>query len=147
MNTIELPKSRIQEARAELWSALRIRNKTLRNQAYASVVRAVSHPVAVVRGRVVRGTRLLQSLLNLLLLLHYVSWCTYLAAVVVAIRGTIGALIVIPLVLFFQFVLLSNIQTRINVELAARLKVLDDLMESDSAFRERALAAMEGSKG
>jgi len=146
MSTIKLPKSQVQKAKEEFWGTLEISDKALRNQAYLSIVSTVSHPAAIFRGRIVSGTSSLQFLLNILIIGHYITWIVYLALVIIAIKGNIFALLIIPVVFFLDLLVVNNIQTHINVELAARLKVLDDLMESDSVFQEKVLAAMKESK-
>jgi len=84
--------------------------------------------MAVAQGRLVRGTRSLQYLLNGILLFHRAKVALYILFLVLSFTNSPWFLIGIACVSLTSRVA-HNLQTRINVELAARLMVLDQRLE------------------
>ena len=95
------------------------------SEGYKEMIRLISHPSAVFRVRIIPGTKKLQIILNLLVVL-----------------GRIFPFAVITLFLFRHWVwaigsivawlfIFNPIQTQINYEIGARLGALDDKMLKD----------------
>jgi len=109
---------------------------------YASLLAMNSHPFAVWRGRVVKGTRRLQYLLNAIIWWWRLQWLLIFALLVIAWRYSWWLLIGVPCLLLLRFVV-NAVQTFANVELAARLHALDTRMDRDEHFREEVLKRAE----
>ena len=142
MNTVVLPQAQVKAQKDAIWSTLAQPDSGAAGEAYARLVSNISHPAAVFRGRAVRGTLALQRRLNLLIFGQRVSWLFVLAFAFTAFVTSWVYLIACPLIVLFNLFVVQNLQTRINVELAARLYVLDGLMLQDHEFNKNVLAAM-----
>ena len=64
MKTVILPKEKVTEARDKVIASLNSGSRQEQKMAYLKVLETVSHPVAISRGRCVKGTRRLQYFLN-----------------------------------------------------------------------------------
>jgi len=143
MGTVELPSDQLKAARAELLAQVTGGDSTEARLAYASLVGTISHPAAVLRLRVVRGVHRLQLLLNAIILWRWLCWALYLAIAWAGIQINSLFFVAIPVVFVVNMVAVNPLQSRINIELAARLAVLDRVMDEDCQFRKRVLALME----
>ena len=142
METMDLPKDLVKQAKDSIWEELNQSNKEYVKHYYDRFVSiCVSHPAAIVRGRIVNGTIHIQLLLKIVGLLSLLHLPIIILAVVLSFWKSLWIFIAIP-VLLFSLYIFNNIQTNINVELAARLTVLDELMEQDEKFRESVLHLM-----
>ena len=129
MEMIRLPVDRLRTVRSEIWAELRQHDRPSAEAAYARLLQAISHPMAVVRGRLVPGTTALQYLLNLLIFLPRLFWPTALLLIVFAVLRSWLFLLGLPALIALEFFILNGLQTRLNVELAARLLVLDEQLD------------------
>jgi len=129
MEKIRLPIDRLREVRGEIWTELRQPDRLSAETAYAHLLQTISHPMAIARGRLVSGTTILQYSLNLLIFLRRLLWPIVLLLFVVALLRSLYFLLMIPALIVFNLFVLNNLQTRLNVELAARLLVLNEHLE------------------
>ena len=137
MEMIRLPVDRLRTARREIWAELRQRDRPSAEAAYARLLQTISHPMAMARSRLVPGTTALQYFLNLLILLRRLFWPTALLLIVVAVLRSWLFLLGLPVLIALELFALNGLQTRLNVELAARLLVLDEHLENfDSMGKE-----------
>lgn len=133
MEMVRLPVDRLREVRGEIWAELRQPDRQSAEAAYARLVQTISHPMAVARGRLVPGTTSLQLLLNLHILSRRLFWPTAVLLVVLSLVRSWLFLLGLPALIVLELYVFNSLQTRLNVELAARLQVLDEhLQDSDS---------------
>jgi hypothetical protein len=144
MQTIDLPKKNLEEARGRIRASLTEGTRQEQQMAYRHIVATISHPAARFRGRCVRGTTELQYLLNLVIV---VKWPMYVLFLGLGIFLSSWWFLGLPLWLVCDFGLLNRLQTWINCELASRLVAFDELIDQDEDFRSRALAALEKTEG
>lgn len=136
MKTIELPKDSVDFTKQTIWRNLNQSNSDAAKRYFAEVLVSISHPMAIFRGRIVKGTRSLHRLLNLIIVFRRFMFLPLIILIVVfSFVKSYWLLAVIPLA-FIVFFFVNHIQTHINVTLAARLFVLDELMEEDEEFRK-----------
>ena len=144
MELIDLPKQKVEEARDRIHASLTEGARQEQQMAYRHIVATISHPAARFRGRCVRGTKELQYFLNLIMIVNLAMYVVFLGLGIFVSRWWfLGP----PLWLVCDLGLLNRLQTWINCELTARLIALDELMDEDEEFRERALAALGESNG
>lgn len=134
MGTMKLPEARLRLVRSEIWAELRQRDRQSAEAAYARLLQTISHPMAVARGRLVTGTATLQYLLNGLVLLRRLFWPTSVLLIVLSIWRSWQFMLGLPVLIVLELFVLNSLQTRVNVELAARLFALDEQVDdADSA--------------
>jgi hypothetical protein len=126
MGSMKLPDERLRTVRSELWAELRQSDRESAEAAYARLLDTISDPAAIARGRLVTGTVTLQLLLNSLILLRRLFWPAIVIIIALAILRSSKFLIGLPVLIALEFLALNRLQTRVNVELAARLHVLDE---------------------
>ena len=137
METIRLPDARLRTARGEIWAELRQRDREAAEAAYSRLLQMTSHPMAIARGRLVPGTAALQYLLNALILLRRLFWPATVLLIVLSVLRSWQFILALPALVAFELYMLNSVQTRVNVELAARLCVLDEHLDaSDSVGKE-----------
>jgi len=141
---IELPPWKVQEVRGRVHASLTEGTRQEQQMAYRLIVADISHPEARFRGRCVRRTRELQYLLNLIMIVNLTMYGVFIGLGVVVSRWLFLGL---PLWLVCDLGLLNRLQTWINCELATRLMALDELMNEDKEFRDRALAVLDELSG
>lgn len=144
MELIDLPKQKVEEARDRIHASLTEGTRQEQQMAYRHIVATISHPTARFRGRCVRGTTELRYFLNLNMIVNLASYVVFLGLGIFVSRWCFLGL---PLWLSCDLGLLNRLQTWINCELTARLIALDELMDEDEEFRDRALAALGESNG
>ncbi|MHC4588075.1 MAG: hypothetical protein ACYTAQ_01775 [Planctomycetota bacterium] len=142
-DTIELPPTQLQEMREQIWAAILQPDKRMGKQEYARMLRAKSHPTAIFRGRVVRGTTRLQHRLNLLIASGRVAKAAQVLLIGLGFFVSLWLLLAIPPIFLIDLFVLNHVQTKVNVEIAARLFLLDRMMEEDEVFCQRVLDALE----
>lgn len=143
MNSVELDPRKVGEMKETIWSILGQTDSKLAKEEYARHVAAVSHPAGILRGRVVKGTRRLQHLLNALIAWRRLCWLFYAVLVILAITLSWWSLLGCICILVSAMIA-NSLQTHINVELAARLYVLDQMVEDDPEFSKAVERAMHG---
>jgi hypothetical protein len=144
MELIDLSKEKIEEARGRIHASLTEGTRQEQQMAYRHIVASISHPTARFRGRCVGGTRELQYLLNLIMIVNLAMYGVFISLGVFVSRWWFLGL---PLWLVCDLGLLNRLQTWINCELATRLVALDELMNEDKEFRVRALAVLDELSG
>ena len=130
---IELPERVVREKKEEVWSVITQPDADAGKREYQRLLRTIGHPAAIVRARLVPGTRRLQYTLNALIVLGRILLICYPTCIVGAVLYSWWIIILCPVVFVGDF-LMNRAQTHVNVELAARLFVLDELMEVDEEF-------------
>jgi len=136
VETIKLPRVLVKSCKENIWSEWHASNSRLLKESYSQLLARISHPAAVYRARVVRGTRSLQYCLNILILLRRLRYLAVMGFAILGITKSWTYLLAALGVLILDYFSLNIIQTNINVELAARLFVLDELRTSSSEFSE-----------
>ena len=144
MELIDLPKQKVEEARGRIHASLTEGTRQEQQMAYRHIVATISHPAARFRGRCVRGTRELQYFLNLIMIVNLAMFVVFFGLGIFVSRWWFLGL---PLWLVCDLGLLNRLQTWVNCELATRLIALDELMDEDEEFRDRALAVWGESNG
>ena len=139
MNTVELPSAIVQECKSRIWEMLRAPE---RKEVYADIIKTISHPMAVFRGRVVKGTRQLQYFINAIIVFRKLLLLLWLLILIIAVAYS-WLILLLWIVLPLLNLVINHFQTCINIELAARLHVLDQLMDESTEFRRRVLANLE----
>lgn len=138
MEKIRLPIDRLQTVKNEIWAKLNQRDRAAAEIAYAWLLQFISHPLAVTRGRFVYGTTSLQYFLNLIVFLRRIFWPIVLLIIIIAVLQSWFVLLILPALVFLEFFVLNNLQTRLNVLLGARLLVLDEyLLGLDSKDKKK----------
>jgi hypothetical protein len=137
-SSVELPADRLRDVRKHIWATITSGDSKSDVAGYKSLVDVISHPAAVVRLRAIRGTRPVQLLLNALILWRRLCLGLYVGLIVLGFWHILS-LLVIPLILLVNLTIVNPLQTRINVELSARLALFDELMDEDDSFRRQVL--------
>lgn len=140
---VELPREAVASMKARIWGVLRQPDAAQARAEYARILSVISHPAAVFRLRLVKGGRELQSILNTMI--WWRRTCLPLCAVlvVVAILWSWWVALMCPAVFLVNLLVVNPVQTKVNVELAARLFVLDELDEHAPAFRTKVQEAVQ----
>ncbi|MFA6135051.1 MAG: hypothetical protein WC869_13640 [Phycisphaerae bacterium] len=136
-NHIKLPQEAVAAMKRRLWELLDQSNADLALTEYARILAVISHPAAVFRGRLVKGTRQIQAILNTIIIWRRMCWLFYALLIAVAVLHSWWVAILCPVLFLFNLMIVNHWQTLLNVELAARLFVLDDLVECAPAFRAK----------
>ena len=79
----------------------------------------------------------MQAILNAIIAWKRMCWLLYAVLVTVAVLRSWWVAILCPVLFLFNLMIVNHWQTVLNVEVAARLFVLDELEERDPAFRSR----------
>lgn len=135
--SVELPGDRLEAMRQELRSELNQQDRDAAKQAYARLVASISNPVSCQLLRLVHGGKYLQVLLNAIILWGRMSWLLYVTILLLGTLRSWPLLLLAPLLWLTNNLGLNHMQTMLNVELAARLYLLNVLADKDAAFRER----------
>ena len=143
MKKIILPKDELGAMRDQIWSQLTHPDPAQSKEAYVMLLQTISHPAAIARGRCIQGTRLLQSLVSILIFWRWFSWLLGIGFVFLGLRYSWLWFLGLPLLLLFDLLVVNRQQTTINIELAARLFLLDEKMDKDDSFRSQVLEYME----
>ncbi len=107
--------------------------------AYRSLLATISDPAAVFRLRAVRGAYRIQLLLNALILWRRLCFGLYGGLVILGFAVNKLFFVGVPLILLVNLIGVNPLHTRANVNLSARLAVLDRLMDEDDEFRKQVL--------
>jgi hypothetical protein len=129
MKTIVLPVQSLEQMRVQVRASLNQPDKHAAQAEYARMLSIISHPAAVARGRLAEGTRGLQYKLNAIILLRWILHLMLPVAIVLAICWSWLALLSLP-ALVALLLGLNHVQTLLNVEIAARLFVLDEMLDN-----------------
>ncbi len=124
MAPFEFSKEEIQEARLQILAELKQSDRAAAKEAYKRLLNHISNPWFVLMGRMVRGTTAIQRWLNVVI---YLNRSQYLVAIFFIVAGVVSNLRyflgLVPVAVFWW--VLSEIQFRLNIELAARLMILE----------------------
>ena len=134
---VELPQEAVASMKGRLWESLRQSDADLARREYARILAVISHPAAVFRGRLVKGMRQIQATINTIVVWRRVCWLLYALLIAAAVLRSWWMAILCPALFLFNMVFVNHWQTVLNVELAARLFVLDELEECDPEFGAR----------
>jgi len=74
MRAIRVPHDQLHQTRKHIWAEIAQSDSELSKNAYRQLLATISHPAAIARGRVVRGTRHLQYAMNALILARRCTW-------------------------------------------------------------------------
>lgn len=143
MNKIVLPKDELDEMRDRIWSSLTHPDAARSKENYATLLKTISHPAATFRARCIRGSRLLQAILKVLICWRRFSWVLGIALAFLGFSYSWLWFLGLPVLLLFDLFVVNHQQTIINVELAARLFLLDEKMDRDEEFSSQVLEFME----
>jgi len=137
MKTIVLPVQSLAQMRAQILVSLNQPDKHAAQAEYARMLSIISHPAAIARGRLVEGTRGLQYKLNAIIILRWILHLMVPAAIVLAFCWSWLSLLTLP-VLVAILLGVNRVQTLLNVEIAARLYVLDQMLDENPTIIEGA---------
>lgn len=125
----KLSETELQDARIQILMDLRQGDRQAARQSYVKLVGLISSPWAISQGRIVEGTKGIQHWLNVVIVLnrflYLLGLCALLAGILVGPMHFLWVLLVVTL-----WWVLNKIQLRLNVELAARLVVLEGYMRT-----------------
>jgi len=141
---VELPLDRLEQMRQELRSELNQPDTHAAKEVYARLIANISNPASSELVQVVRGSKWLQVSLNAIILWRRASWLLYIGILFLAIVKSWWLLLLAPLLWVTNNIGLNHFQTMFNVELAARLFLLNVLVDEDAAFRDHVFSLMEG---
>ncbi len=134
---VKLPVDRLRAVRDEIWTDLRQPGQDLAQEAYARLLMDISDPIAVRRVRLVSGTTSLQCLLNIIIFLRRLFWPAVVFIVVISLLESWLLLFCVPVVIVLDRYVVNRLQTGLNVELAARLLVLDENIEDLDSINKK----------
>ncbi|MCK4857325.1 MAG: hypothetical protein KAT58_05115 [candidate division Zixibacteria bacterium] len=143
MKNVQLPHDELERKRQAWREVLHKSDREEAEVAYATLLDSISHPDAIALGRVVKGTKYLQYLLNVVLILRRLTWIAALLLIYLTWCKSWWYVITLPCLFWLHYVVINAVQVRINIELAARLKTLEELMDSDPDFRQRVMLIIE----
>jgi len=98
---------------------------------YDIIVDQLSHPAAIFRLGFVDGTRQMQKRLNLLIILNKIPYLICIILILMALAKILPYyfLIIIPIIILIAYLTINPFQTITNIELYARLSLLDETTE------------------
>jgi hypothetical protein len=126
-----LPALRLQRAREQLWNDLTDADRQAARQVYTALMAAVSEPGVLVPLQSVPRTRLLEVLFRVTTILRLLRWGLYPALVGAGLIVHPWFLAGAPLVFLLDRAVLAYVQVRLAVDLAARVRVFNDLALED----------------
>ena len=140
---IDLPREAVAAMKERIWASLRQEDADVARAEYARILAVISHPAAVFRGRLVKGTRQIQAVITTIILWRRACWPLYIVLIAVAVLRAWWVALMCPVLFLVNLVFVNHWQTVLNVELAARLFLLDELSDRDGGLGSKIRQALQ----